>query len=82
MKDRILKVRKHRRQDPLDDNRALMRFAQDASRAAIKQHLEKGVAVVYERNGYLVRETPDHEVTVIRQINKKPFDLRDYLCQG
>lgn len=78
-----IKVRKHKRSQPLDDNRTLMKYSKIASRRAIEDLLEAGISVVYTKDGQLVRKSPDKEITVIREAREADtFDLRGYLCQG
>ncbi|MWJ28504.1 hypothetical protein GPM19_09850 [Halomonas sp. ZH2S] len=76
------RIRKHERDDPMQDTRKLRDFARTASRMAIKKQLECGVPVVYEKNGNLVEVSADKKERVIKELKpKKPFDLRAYLCQ-
>lgn len=76
-------VRKRQRVQAFDDNRKLMHFAKQSSRRAIEEMLDSGVAVVYVRDGNLVRQDPDHTVTVIKELESHDkFNLREYLCQG
>lgn len=82
-KQAVTKIRKHNRINAFDDNRKLLRYAQLASRNAIGESFEAGISVVYMKDGELVREDPDHEVTVVKKLqNKEKFDLREYLCHG
>jgi len=82
-KQTVTKIRKHNRINAFDDNRKLLRYAQLASRNAIGESFEAGISVVYMKDGELVRENPDHEVTVVKKLqNKEKFDLREYLCHG
>ena len=77
------RVRKHDRDDPMQNTRELMSFARASSRRAIKKQLESGVSVVYVKNGNIVEVGADKQEKVIKKIKpKKPFDLRAYLCQG
>lgn len=80
MKNSIKTVRKRGRKDALEENRSLMQIAREASRHAIETGLSAGIPVVYEHDGYLVREMPDKQVIKVRKLQpKKPFDLREYL---
>lgn len=79
---KLVRVRKHERDDPMLDTRKLMKYARTASRTAIRKQLERGVSVVYAKGGNLVEVSADGEERVIRQIApKKSFDLQAYLCQ-
>ncbi|WP_447926373.1 hypothetical protein [Vreelandella sp. EE27] len=81
--EKLVVVRKVKRKDPMQDTRSLMRFASESSSAAIRKTLAAGVSVVYERDGYLVEETPDHQVKQLKKLKEtQPFNLREYLCQG
>ncbi|WP_152514546.1 hypothetical protein [Chrysiogenes arsenatis] len=83
MKKNNLKViRKHSRKEPMEDNRTLTRIASEASRHAIQQSLSADVPVLFERDGYLVKKTPANGIVKVRKLQaKKPFNLREYLCQ-
>ncbi|SFM70722.1 hypothetical protein [Halopseudomonas yangmingensis] len=79
----LTKVRKGNRKQPFDDNKKLMQFAELSSRKSIKNLLDSGISVVYVKDGNLVSQNPDHEITVIKPAeNKDMFNLREYLCQG
>ncbi|CAO1661579.1 hypothetical protein NYA30BAC_01315 [Halomonas sp. NYA30] len=76
------RIRKHPRKDPMEDTRKLQGYARNASHTAIKQQLERGVPVVYVKNGNIVKVSADKTEKVIKAVApKKPFDLRAYLCQ-
>lgn len=82
-KQPVIKIRKNKRIKAFDDNRKLLHYAQLSSRNAIGELLEAGISVVYTKDGNLVRESPDHKVTVVKELdNKEKFDLREYLCHG
>lgn len=75
-------IRKHERQDPMEDTRKLQGYARRASHGAIKQQLARGVPVVYVKNGNIIEVGVDKQERVIKAgTPKKPFDLRAYLCQ-
>jgi len=79
----VIKIRKHGRAKPFDDNRKLMHFAKLSSREAIGDLLESGISVVYLENGKLLKRNPDQTVTVVKELeNREKFDLREYLCHG
>ncbi|SDU08118.1 hypothetical protein [Halopseudomonas salegens] len=79
----LTKVRKTKRKQPFDDNKMLMQFARLSSRKSIENLLASGISVVYMKDGDLVSQNPDHEITVIKPAeNKEKFDLREYLCHG
>ncbi|HDZ49566.1 hypothetical protein LCGC14_0030150 [marine sediment metagenome] len=81
--EKLAVIRKGKRKDPMQDSRSLMQFASESSRTAIRKNLEAGVSVVYERDGYLVEESPDHQVKQLKKLKESPpFNLREYLCQG
>lgn len=81
--EKLVIVRKGKRKDPMQDSRSLMQFASESSRTAIRKNLEAGISVVYERDGYLVEESPDHQVKQLKKLKvSQPFNLREYLCQG
>lgn len=76
------RIRKHERDDPMQDTRKLIKFARAASLGAINKQLENGISVVYVKNGNVVEVGADRQERVIKTIKpKKPFDLRAYLCQ-
>ena len=75
-------IRKHERDDPMQDTRKLIKFARAASRNAINKQLENGISVVYVKNGNIVEVGADRQERVIKTMKpKKPFNLRAYLCQ-
>lgn len=75
-------IRKHERDDPMEDTRKLIRFARAASLRAINKQLESGISVVYVKSGNVVEVGADRRERVIKTIKpKKPFDLRAFLCQ-
>lgn len=81
--EKLAMVRKGKRKDPMQDTRSLMQFASESSRAAIRRNLAAGISVVYERDGYLVEESPDHQIKQLKKLKQaQPFNLREYLCQG
>lgn len=81
--EKLVIVRKGKRKDPMQDSRSLMEFASESSRTAIRKNLEAGISVVYERDGYLVEESPDHQVKQLKKLKEtQPFNLREYLCHG
>lgn len=77
-----IRIRKHERKDPMEDTRKLQDYARRASHGAIKKQLERGVPVVYVKNGNIVEVGADKKERVIKAVApQKPFDLRAYLCQ-
>jgi len=78
----VAKVRKSSRKGAFDDNRQLMQLARLSSREAIEGSLASGVAVFYIKNGNLIKEGPDHKPVIIKATEKRPFNLREYLCHG
>jgi hypothetical protein len=78
----IPKIRKHKRQDPFEDNRSLRRVAKSSSKIATEALLNAGISIVYVKNGQLVQKTPDRKIEVLGGCAQgEPFDLRGYLCQ-
>jgi len=81
-KNIVLRVRKSGRKNDFDDNRQLMCLAKVSSRGAIERALASGVAVHYMKDGKLIKEGPEQKARVLKETEKKPFDLREYLCHG
>lgn len=51
--------------NPLEDTAILTRLAQEASRKAIKEAFQAGVAIHYIAEGKIVREYPDGKKEII-----------------
>ena len=75
-------IRKKPRKDPLSDLTILKTLAARASRRAVKEAREAGVAVDYIENGSLMRRNADNSVTELKKLDRPKLDLDEILCQA
>lgn len=78
----IKTIRKKPRKDPLNDLTILKNLAARASRRAVKEAREAGVAVDYIENGSLMRRNADNSVTELKKLDRPKLDLDEILCQA
>ncbi|WP_417704839.1 hypothetical protein [Rheinheimera aquimaris] len=76
-------IRKHQRKSVLDDNKTLMDIAVKASRAAVQQAMDAGVAITFVEDGFLIKLEADKKRTSVKRVSNQPqLKLRELLCQN
>lgn len=82
MTEQIKSVRKRHRQAPLDDIETLQTLATQASRRAVKEARNAGVAITYIEDGRLIQRNPDRSLTELKKIDRPKLKLDELLCRA
>lgn len=76
------KVKKSKRSDPLSDISTLSSIARRASRRAISNAKQSGVAAVFIRDGVMFKRNPDNSVVEVKRVESRPrLSIEDLTCQ-
>ncbi len=82
MQASIRTVRKQQRKSAIDDNKTLIEMGLKASRQAVQQAFDAGVAITVIENGRLITVDAENHKTELKKVAGKPQQkLRELLCQ-